>query len=100
MTFLYYLMPHVTVNYVIFSAVHPAKCTRGVQLTNRLFRSNEPNAHGEFIGWYSSRRPWVRACVRPFTFQRSSERSANQSQIVSEASIGRKTKVYIKIQFA
>ena len=61
-----------------------------------IFSSPEPKAHGELIVYQSSRRPSVRACVRPsvcasvhtFKHYYLHNQQAYSNQILSEASLG------------
>ena len=56
-----------------------------------IFSSPEPKAHGELIVYQSSRRPSVRACVRP-----SVRLSTLSNMIISTTSRPIPTKFYLK----
>ena len=62
----------------------------GVQSPS-IFSSPEPKAHGELIVYQSSRRPSVRACVRP-----SVRLSTLSNIIISTTSRPNPTKFYLK----
>ena len=57
-----------------------------------VFSSPEPKAQGELIVYQSSRRPSVRACVRPsvntFKHECLCNQLADWNEILSEASLG------------
>ena len=60
------------------------RVTNGLCLLAHLSRSSQ----SELIGWDSSRRPSVRACIHTFKHEYLRDQQADYNQILSEASLG------------